>query len=816
MNPLKLENRRLFFSYTIISFCILVIFSITRYFEVDALNSDLILGGWDAPFYAWHARYAILEGPIYLMQRLGYPYLYTQLVAFFGWIFGNFVIVQKILPVIMGLILISLYQIISFKISKNIHIAGLTALLAPISVGTIRLVGEYNRNLMAFLLSLVIFFLISKANNTNEKRFYFYIFAILFVMSATQFETFGITVLVLSLFYLLRKNLRKLLYLLLLSLSVIGLLVSLFPDFLSRYYFSLMPQSYSLTSTYGFFDFTFWTVGSVYLLPLLFLGLYLLFYKYRLKKNNVFPLLLFALSVFLLGISFILLVISQFSSNPVFGVFGIRSLLILPTPILLGLAISYICKLIQKVKVKVNLDYSKRILTFYYNNRKNPNKTVKIISVLFVIIIFMSLFWTTNIARTTTSGPYLQISGYFKLKQASQYLSENNLHEPIFLFHGSSVWSTDYYRAYIGIEIGEHLAYYGSLDNLIKFRPTYPDFLSVEKELAAFESEKYLQDLMENSNYTIYPQKVYVSNLYELRSHPLVYVIPELYDALIPFYIKEFEVEDGIFIVPSFSMIENIVSPIFKLETENGNSEVTGELNDDSIEVNISGVSGSWFRLTGFSSNYYYTRIEQNGLPDYPEKNPRRLDGSIAKIGNDPADDTQNWKAPESNSELQLNRLSSDKMEGNYSLSATGNIDFWKTISIVYDPPFLMNLSQYDVLSFWGKNNKTDAIWALTLWDNNGHKSTYWGIDTVNQTDENKMKDWRRIVTKINEPSEIQAEFDYQNIESIGFGLFSGSSEEVINFSIDDVIVDNSLDETEVFKSRISANDNVKVFFNGF
>lgn len=142
------------------------------YLVSGIMNTGIMLGGWDTPFYAWDARIVIQYGPWYLMQLQSYTNLYTELVAFFGFIFGSVVLAQKILPVILGMLSILLFMAISYKISNNVTVAGLAAILTPLTVGTLHLVSEYHRNHMAYVLSISTFLLLAKPGGTIGKSRY--------------------------------------------------------------------------------------------------------------------------------------------------------------------------------------------------------------------------------------------------------------------------------------------------------------------------------------------------------------------------------------------------------------------------------------------------------------------------------------------------------------------------------------------------------------------------------------------------------------------------------------------------------------------
>jgi len=64
--------------------------------------------------------------------------------------------------------------------------------------------------------------------------------------------------------------------------------------------------------------------------------------------------------------------------------------------------------------------------------------------------------------------------------------------------------------------------------------------------------------------------------------------------------------------------------------------------------------------------------IEQDGDMNFPERNPKRINGARASIGNDPADSLIDWSSPgpEQNGTLRID--TSSEKEGFASLKISG------------------------------------------------------------------------------------------------------------------------------------------------
>lgn len=557
--------------YNIIGSAILLAIVIASYLVQNILNSGLLLGGWDTPFYAWHARTVIQYGPLYFVKLISYPQLYTQLVAFFGYLSGSVILVQRVLPIVLGALQIMLYALISYRISQNVHVAGLTAILAPVAVGTLWQVSEYHRNQMAYVLSLLVVVLVSKSSAITKRR-YILISLLFLTIAATHFETFVILSLTLVLTAFIIKDWKKLVMTLFSSILALGILLLAFPDFLDKYYLNPVQQAYVAKINLGYGDLVFWSIGSWLLLPIAFFGLFGLYRSARHEKNRHISLSIFVLSVLLLGLSLVLI-------QTDFERVAIRSILLLPVPIILALGIEQIIQFVKRLSIKIRLEGAKKRILLM----KGKGRVGSVIAILLSAMVFLSLTYTSIEAMKIIMVPLLRVSGYWKIVEVRQYLEDKKLEAPIFMFHGSSLWSADEYRAYIGIEIGEHLAYFGDLENLIELKPTEPTFPSPEREIATFTSVKYLQDMLGNKNYLVYPHKTFVRNVSDLRLRPLVFIVPELYDAPVPFYLKKFQVADGIYVVPSLADIEDMMTPRLRLETESGVTEVKGSVINGSI-----------------------------------------------------------------------------------------------------------------------------------------------------------------------------------------------------------------------------------------
>jgi hypothetical protein len=540
----------------VVASIILITIVAGAYIATGIMKTDIMLGGWDTPFYAWHAKIAIQYGPLYLMRLQSYSNLYTELLALIGFISGSVVLTQRILPIVLGMLTILFFMATSYKISKSVKVAGLTAILTPLTVGTLHLISEYHRNQMAYLLGLSTFLLLApKSSGTVSNRRYIIFFLLSLASATTGFETFALFSLTLILVAIIVKDWKRLMFLLLSSLLVTGILLLVFPNFLDVYYFHIAQKSVSAKTNLSFEYVVFWTIGSWILLPVAFLGLVNLYHAARRKETKSVSLPVFVLFTVLLLTSIILIVTGDTELNRLAG----RGILLLPIPIILALGIEPMAKVVRRLVKKIKQEKTNQCTLTSKDEERKGSK----IAILLSVMMIMNLAYTSYEALKIIMVPFVRVSGYSKIVAVRQYL-QNYPEAPIFMFNGSSFWNSDLYRAYIGIEIGEHLAYFGDLENLIELRPTGFQFSSTPggvyaEQLANSTSVRYLEDMLGDKKYLIYPQKAFVRNVSDLRLHPLVYIAPELWDAPVPSHVKEFKVADDIYVVPSLAEIESKV-----------------------------------------------------------------------------------------------------------------------------------------------------------------------------------------------------------------------------------------------------------------
>lgn len=533
---------RYFLSFCILMACALMCSIIlVQSYRHEIFGTTLMLG-WDSPGYVWLARYVLSEGPVQMIQAWSFPYLYVQLLAFLGYACGDLVLVERILPVTFFILLIYVNSSIILKISKSVYLAGLTAFLTVFSINVLRLFSDLNGNFMALSLAFTTFLFVP--NLEHEKpilnKKYLSLILILFIIACTHFETYFILALSFFLCGLMCRNWQRFFRLMLALAVPVAVLVSIFPAYFFGYTKTLVLFYQPLT----FGDITLWSGGSWLFLGFWILGSYLV-YKSRMR-NNVLVSLVYSWSFVNL-----LIVVLVGSIVPEFAT---RSLYILPTPLLLALAVFGFKTYLVNWQPKSISALSKK----GHSVKINVNQVL--LALLMLVVIAGSIFTAIANARVFLT-PFIPHSTYGKIVEVKEYFDDHNLSKPIVVFGGyPNVGLITLYRNYIGAEIGEHFAYYGDIPNLFRLLPSQPRVNSTTdpyiSQLERYYLTSYYYELI--GNLTGPPPPVYYHDSHvtneTLMSYPILIVTPDFYTEEIPDYIKPFYIGDGIYVIPPNSI----------------------------------------------------------------------------------------------------------------------------------------------------------------------------------------------------------------------------------------------------------------------
>ncbi len=766
-----LAKSRLLLIYVIASATLLGAITLLQYLNYDLIGTDLLLG-WDSPRYVWAANDVITKGPLNLIRYGDYPHLYVQLLAILGYITGNVAIIERILPIIFGTLLIYANAKITHKITKNIHIAGLAAILTALSINTLRLYADLHRNLMVLSLSFTSFLLISNIIDQTPftkrsllNKSYPAIIAIFLLIAATQLETFVVLALTTILVGILSRNWKKLAALTLPPTIPAATLLAIFPQLPLRY----LNQFGQFTRELYLDEILLWTGGSWILFGLLTAGATYTFY-HAIKRKDTLASAVFSWT----AIASLLFILTMQRTIPLSAEYAVRTLFILPISVLLASAVSASVNLLRDVFFEIALSSPTKMHVLRISLKQ-------VIPIFIVSILVASSAATVYQHYDEFMTPYITRPGYDKIQAASDFLTRNGLSKPLILVYGENAyWFGQLYSSYLGAEIGSHYRYKGDLNSLLHF------------STGANQS--------------------YVKAAYAC---PILLITPYLYDKEIPYCMTQYHIGQGIYIIPPGSPISYEIDygPAVTVTASDGIKEIRSEYlyvdqDDPSLAVLRVAITGhTSYTFENYPQNWIFLKLEQNGALSHPEKDPRRFDGAMAIEGNDPAESTQDWSTSQT---ATTGIETSTAQEGQANLKLEGFTDSWGNLGARYNPQGTWDLSHKSTLAVWAKANENTPF-SMTLTDADGDTRTYWDIkpDETSATTQ-----WKRFSINLNDYTSQNGSFDLTKTDSADFYIYSNPGRKMTLW-IDDPIVDDVLStEQAIYKARVFYSDLIVAYFS--
>jgi hypothetical protein len=764
-----LNQSRLILIYVSISATILATITLLQYNKYNLLGTGIMLG-WDSPRYVWLAREIISNGPLYVTNFGNYPNFYPQLLASLGYITGNVTLIEIILPFIFATLLIFTNAKITHKITQNIHIAGLAAILTALSINTLRLYADLNRNLMALALSFTALLLITDLidhKTINKKtlldKTYLTTIALYFIIAGTQIETFLILTLATILLGTLTRNWKKLTTLTLIPTIPTATILAISPQLPLGY----LNQLGTLTQQLTLNETLLWSSGNWILLTLLITGTTYLTYK-TIKQQNTLATAILTWTTIIALIAFL---ITQ-RIIPLPTAYAQRALLILPLPTLFATAVYATGNLLRSTYIEIGMTTPTKRHTLKINLKH-------IALTITTLILVISTITITAEHYDNFLTPYITKPDYNKIQTAAQYLNTAGYTKPIVIFYGENAhWYNNLYSNYIGAQIGTHLLYQGTLNTLLHI----------------------------TNNASQNNQKIAFAN-------PILLITPQLYDKQIPYYITQYHISQGIYIIPPNTQIthQTDYGPTITLTTDNTIKQIKSEYlyadqNDPTIVIlRVTAQGHTTYTFENYPQNWTFLKLEQGGALSYPENNPQRFNGTEATEGNDPTETTQNW----STSQTATINTETTAKEGQANLKIDGLTDSWGNLGTKYNPPGTWNLSYPSSLAVWAKANENTPF-SITLTDSSGNTRTYWDIkpDGTSATTQ-----WKRFTITLNNYTSQNGDFDITKVDSADFYVYSNPGRRM-TLSIDDAITDVALPtEQTVYKARVLDKDLIVAYF---
>jgi len=417
--------------------------------------------------------------------------------------------------------------------------------------------------------------------------------------------------------------------------------------------------------------------------------------------------------------------------------------------------------------------------------------------------------------------PYIPVSGYQKLLTASAVLKNYGPSAPVVVYYGApAIWHTSLYRNYFGAELGEHFSYYGSIENLFRLVPSEP-ILKYDPSLMETEryfSTLYYKELIGNwtgSIPTLYSHRSYITSVEILMSHPIVIIAPELYNVEIPYYVRQFHIGEGIYIIPPNSLLRigEIVYGPPVLVYRNGVADwirseylYADPIDPSLIVLRVNASSGyNTYEFSDYPPGWTFVKIEQGDVISAPENAPLRLDAMKAAEGNDPADSTDYWSTSQDGI---LSIDSSSRKEGLSSVSLIGTTDFWGNLGVRYNLTEVLDLSIRSTFAVWAKANE-ETTFSMTLHDMAGNTRTYWTIQAYGSS---ASPQWKRFVVDLGNYTNQTPDFDLSSVDFVDLYVSSVSGKHM-SLWVDDLVIDDFPQlETTIYKARVLAEDTVIIY----
>src|SRR5437773_1117309 len=504
----------------------LALFSIVQYFRY---GSGLFLG-WDTSTYVWSAQAFYAEGAQYLF-RISYPNLYVIILAGFGTLVGQTSVAERILPFIVALPLGYAYYRLTLEITSDRRLGYLAALLGGLTINTLRLESDLNRNLLSYSVSMILGILVSYqlgrphfSWRTNWKRAFLLWLPLLAVVAYTQIETYLVLSLSLLLLFSFTRNVKATAFVTsLLSVPVI-LALSLIWPFLSNYaagiaLIGFAPQSpLSILATAALF------LGGL-ALPWTALGLVTISRKAQKgSQASLFIVSWLAALVILLPIAIVL------------GLPYDRFLYVVPVPMIIASGA-------KSIRVRTSLSSSNTWLWKLLARMKLRVPRNSLLPFGLALLLIATL--ATSIAATDTFlRPYVSQDDVNRLTQAAELLRQYGYNQPILVMYGPTAADVNsIYRAYFGINAPDNFAYYGKLQYLFTL-PNPADVYAwqYDPSYEMASSTRYRAEML-----------MQLGAASTVASYPIVIAGGDTYDRpLSEIFVKQFETApgSGIYIIP--------------------------------------------------------------------------------------------------------------------------------------------------------------------------------------------------------------------------------------------------------------------------
>ncbi len=422
-------------------------FSLVQYIRY---GFELFLG-WDTSTYVWWTKIVYLDGPFSPIFQ-GYPNLYVLTLAAFGALIGNASMAERVLPFLVTVPLSFAYYLLTLQISGNKRLGYLGALLAGITVNTLRLYSDLHRNMLSFSISMLLGADISShltatpfSWRLKRKRALVLWLPMLALVAYTQIETYVLLSMTLILVFARASNARTAsVGAFLVAAPVIVVLPLIWPLFWN-YGAGLSLLGISSTPAIILGEAAIFLGGFAF--PWMIVGLVSCVKKARLGNAGARFVVLWLLSTTLL-----------FPIALIFGLPISRLLYVVPVPLL------------TVTGIPPSIGITSRMAKILSPRRFSvlPAKAIGVRSYA-VPTITMALVLTATLLTSVSTAdlflrPYVSSVDVDRLLEAAKIVRSLGYDQPILIMYGQTAADVNpIYRAYFGIELPRSLAYYGKL-----------------------------------------------------------------------------------------------------------------------------------------------------------------------------------------------------------------------------------------------------------------------------------------------------------------------------------------------------------------
>ncbi len=506
--------------------CILGLFVV----QYGLYGTDRYLG-WDTSTYVGLAHTIEVFGPLEIVTRFGYPSLYVYLDWVIGVLGGNIGFGERVLPVLMGMILVALYFRLGREVfrGRSLAYAGLTALLAAVTPNTMRLMSDLHRNLFALLAALIAVILLSELwEGRRSRRQVLVLFVVLGAIAAySEIEMYAV-LLVLILFYAafkIRTRWPEIAAMAAPLLVASPFLVTYFQLYI-QYAAVRDPADPGLSVS----DFVYYHGGLLPLLPLAVLGAVVL--AVRARKGP--PILRILLGWYLLLMALVPLLWWYNGNLPPY-----RALYLVPVPILLVLGVDALAGLASRAGSRVR----------NRSGRETPPpaatsliRRMAVPTTLAVLVVLASGIGL-SLQKDVYMQPFIDQAIYDELVQAGRALAPYSAATPIVAYYGfNGTWYHSMDLAYLESYSGPTSSYFG--------RPQF--LLSMTDPLVA---EPTLSDSPNPSRFVARTMYAGLAdgglNATGVAAFAILVSTPGMYDRPVSdYFVLKHQVSPGLYLIP--------------------------------------------------------------------------------------------------------------------------------------------------------------------------------------------------------------------------------------------------------------------------